>query len=479
MRANTRARCGEDENLRHWSMRVVSGLPGGIVASDSIARWVLGAMAGLCLIFAGAPVDLWAATISSDTFEADGVTVSVIIVEGELLSGDELVFAEHAIRLREAIVWLASPGGNLNAGIEIGKSIRLRGYKTVAMDAQSCASACALAWLGGVGRIMGEDGAVGFHAAWVQEGMDARADSVGNALVGAYLNGLGMTQNAIAYMTQAEPDGMTWLSFEDARALGIDVAALDPPKDGQGTMEQPSRGTPPTDDWAAYGEWIQIYSRAAINEAIQLGIAYRREFPATFVFRYENGWYVVALGPYPPGAARRERDALARTGRIPNDSLVTDGGRFMELLWGDTPRGGIAMKDTGAQRALAAAEAFFDATSGTRSVALAYLDRVYPAWVDYYGRRTARVDVLEEKRTFIDRWPVRRYVLREGAGVACRSNGECVVEGLVDWSNRSVPRKATSTGVARFTLLFRPQGQTLMLAGETSAVLSRDVRERR
>ena len=47
-----------------------------------------------------------------------------------------------------------SDGGNLLAGIEIGKTIRLKSFATAVLDGLRCASACAFAWLGGSPRFM-------------------------------------------------------------------------------------------------------------------------------------------------------------------------------------------------------------------------------------------------------------------------------------------------------------------------------------
>jgi len=52
---------------------------------------------------------------------------------------------------------------------------------------------------------------------------------MGNAMVGAYLNSLGLPSRAIGYMTIAAPDSMQWLTAADAEKLGIDVILLDEP----------------------------------------------------------------------------------------------------------------------------------------------------------------------------------------------------------------------------------------------------------
>jgi hypothetical protein len=335
-----------------------------------------------------------AAQITAKTSTVSGEKVNLILVEDEFELGDEQKFAKAAEKLSEAIVLMASPGGNLNAGIEIGKAIRRKGYSTAVPKGFSCASACAIAWLGGRVRMMGEGSTVGFHAAYRETGRRTPvADSVGNALVGAYLNELGLSATAIAYITEPDPTDIRWLTFSDAAKIGITVerlaaddddamsgerpsrstntssatssdddepalpgAAIGGPAsrggvrsgdDGPGGPDEPSgkgEGAPasrssdaadlvPSHDWAGDGEWIQLYSRSTGIDAIKLARTMRPDFPNLSVFAYDNGWYVVALGPYRPGAAAAMRDRLKADGRIPQDSLVNSGRRFAERIW--------------------------------------------------------------------------------------------------------------------------------------------------
>jgi hypothetical protein len=154
--------------------------------------------------------------------------IDLIVIEGELQAGDEAKFINEAVTLGQAVVAFHSPGGDLRAGIEIGKAIRLKGFSTVVADSASCASACALAWLGGTTRLMGDRARVGFHAAYTEVGSQKHTTSIGNALVGAYLNQLGLPERAVIYITRASPDQITWLSVKDAQSVGISVVSLEP-----------------------------------------------------------------------------------------------------------------------------------------------------------------------------------------------------------------------------------------------------------
>jgi hypothetical protein len=163
--------------------------------------------------------------------------LSIVIVKGELVYEDIEQFRTKTSMLPKAFVLFGSDGGNLAAGIEIGTTIRLKGYFSLVPDGVRCASACASAWLGGNKRFMGKTALIGFHAASAQKDGITSETSVGNALVGAYLNRIGLPDRAVVYITAAAPDEITWLKMSDAAQLGIDVELFTPPE----SAEQSSR----------------------------------------------------------------------------------------------------------------------------------------------------------------------------------------------------------------------------------------------
>ena len=122
-----------------------------------------------------APLAAKPATLSISHSEA-GDRVSV---EGKLELADGPAFAKLADGLNQAVISLNSPGGNLVAGLAIGRLVRLRGFATAVPDRALCASACALAWLGGKTRYLGPHSALGFHGAAVMSRGQAVESSVG------------------------------------------------------------------------------------------------------------------------------------------------------------------------------------------------------------------------------------------------------------------------------------------------------------
>lgn len=160
-----------------------------------------------------------AATVTSERVNG----LLVIHIDGRVEMGDADRFKSAVAEARAATVVLASPGGILSEGLQIGEMIRERGFGTVVKEGEACASACGFIWLGGTRKSVEKDGRVGFHAVYLgTEGNPVSSD--GNALAGAYMARLGYTDLAIIYATEAPPSDIRWLTPKDAKFLEIDVA---------------------------------------------------------------------------------------------------------------------------------------------------------------------------------------------------------------------------------------------------------------
>ncbi len=151
----------------------------------------------------------------------------IILVTGEIDRDTERKFRALALETDDATVILSGPGGLIRPAMEIGRIIRIKGYTTAVLDS-GCVSSCALIWLAGQVRMTMPKARVGFHSAYIEheDGKKVTA-SVGNALVGAYLNSLGMNEGVIEFVTTAPPDSIRWLSKQQADQLGLFVTLLD------------------------------------------------------------------------------------------------------------------------------------------------------------------------------------------------------------------------------------------------------------
>ena len=153
-----------------------------------------------------------------------------IVVSGTLKPGDDEVFSKRLMQFPKGIVVFQGDGGDLQAAIKIGTAIRLKNYATLVPTDSNCASACAVAWLGGAPRLMEDGSQIGFHAAYALKNGQTTEAGVPNALLGAYLGKIGLPDRAVVYITEAPPTGMKWLSSTDAEKMGIDVRTIAGPK---------------------------------------------------------------------------------------------------------------------------------------------------------------------------------------------------------------------------------------------------------
>lgn len=252
-------------------------------------------------------------------------------VHGPFEPGDGERFVRTAVA-DKAVVVLESPGGNLLAGIGMGEHIRMKGYASAVPAGAICASACALAWLGGVKRFGTETSKIGFHAAATGGG---DITSSGNALIGAYLNKIGVGYRAVHYITSPQPADMTWLSYSKARDLGIDIVALDDKKRSSptglgGAPDDAPRGAPPS----AQGKASQDIRLTCVPLAREG----KDPVAAINVSRVDNYWRVVHIAAsgaqYDRGAQyaiSREPGALTWTGQHKRKSDTTIRGEISKI----------------------------------------------------------------------------------------------------------------------------------------------------
>jgi hypothetical protein len=168
---------------------------------------------------------------------------AIVGIKGELDFSDREDFLSKIAAYPRGLVLLNSPGGNAYAGIAIGRAIRMKGYSTYIPGGAMCASACASIWIGGRKRLMGSKALVGFHASYLVKNGAAVESGSGNAVFGAYLSEIGIPENTIAYLTDAAPNSMNWLTVADVNKLGIDAEEYDYPE-GEPAPSQPPAQAP-------------------------------------------------------------------------------------------------------------------------------------------------------------------------------------------------------------------------------------------
>lgn len=150
----------------------------------------------------------------------------VVRIEGDLAHDDAAVFADAVAGTERALVSLHSSGGSVRAALAIGRAIHARGDATFVANGDTCLSACGLIWLAGATRLYSVGADVGFHAAYATESGAKVERGAPNALIGAYLAGLGHSERLVWEATRAAPDDMVALSprfFADTGVLATQL----------------------------------------------------------------------------------------------------------------------------------------------------------------------------------------------------------------------------------------------------------------
>lgn len=168
----------------------------------------------------------------------DPKQVPVILIRGEIVRGDAAEFDRQVKGVQRGLVVLSSPGGAIDEAFQIGAAINIQGLATMVVD--ECASACGLLWLSGVRRYFNKGARIGFHAAYVMRDGKPSETGMGNAEIGSYLTHLGLSREAIRFIASAPPEGMRWLTQEDARRLKISFIAGTPVTDPSSRVQRPS-----------------------------------------------------------------------------------------------------------------------------------------------------------------------------------------------------------------------------------------------
>ena len=147
---------------------------------------------------------------------------SLVTIEGDLAANDGEEFKNKVKSLSGVTVIFNSDGGDLAAGMHIGRTIRRRQFETWIPNDFRCASACALAWLASARRLIGRSAVLGFQAS-AKSSNEPGADHVA---IGQYLADLGFSPDTIARVSKF-PDAMTWMNAKEAERWGIRLVVLD------------------------------------------------------------------------------------------------------------------------------------------------------------------------------------------------------------------------------------------------------------
>ncbi|WP_287013111.1 hypothetical protein [Actibacterium sp.] len=148
----------------------------------------------------------------------------VVQAEGVIESGDhgkliKALAATSELPHGYKVVLLDSPGGSVDAALEMSKILDSRPAHTVIPSGASCASACAsILFIAGEYRTIETGGRLGQHSC----ATGGIPDEECNELLAQHAVAHGVSHGSVkAFVTYTAPEDMTWMTREDADCWGI------------------------------------------------------------------------------------------------------------------------------------------------------------------------------------------------------------------------------------------------------------------
>jgi hypothetical protein len=163
------------------------------------------------------------------TFKSIGLMFGVL-AEGDITADTPKVFEQFLKQDVSVmrIIQFNSGGGDLGAGLDLGRAIRRAGWSTgVAIPSQigsasagECDSACTFAYLGGVTRSMAPGSKYGVHRFWKDDGKidDQDVQVIAGQLV-AYIHEMGVSADMYTLMTQAGKGDQQFVQYLDVPTM--------------------------------------------------------------------------------------------------------------------------------------------------------------------------------------------------------------------------------------------------------------------
>jgi hypothetical protein len=171
--------------------------------------------------------------------DTDSPVFNGVVARGVIEPGDAAKLQRYLAQLPRKLntgIYFSSPGGDLAEGIKLGRLLQAERVKTIVDGNAMCASACALAFLGGVDRSgkrwmsSSTTSRLGFHAFRNGDGTTMANTDETQAIVAAILN-YGRDVHApmdVFIRTFGTPAGnMYWFSNAELLHLGIRVWDVD------------------------------------------------------------------------------------------------------------------------------------------------------------------------------------------------------------------------------------------------------------
>lgn len=153
--------------------------------------------------------------------------------------------------------------------------------------------------------------------------------------------------------------------------------------------------------------------------------------------------------------------------------VIMQGGASAALAQGAArPNDGAGLRQT--RIAGEFARGYLKTWSARNNVALGASPGFYGQAIRFHGQDVSAPALLQEKRRFVQRWPVRNYRHRLSTmRVDCNASQICTIRSLFDYSAASPRRSASSHGTGRLRLDVDFRGARPVILSEDSRVIRR------
>ncbi|MEQ1956436.1 ATP-dependent Clp protease proteolytic subunit [Mesorhizobium yinganensis] len=191
-----------------------------------------------------------------------------LVMSGKVVPGDVFMLDAAARASCDARgycperIFLNSPGGNFDAGIELAEFIRRWGIHTVVGETDGCASICVAIFAAGSNKVAFPTSRIGVHSASF---VDAYTGQSGEALettvlIARYMKQLGTPDTVITKMILTPGDDITWLTANDWPGLEIIHAGYVAPEQPQTTATSVSMTCS-----GERGQYVVVWSAAGMQ----------------------------------------------------------------------------------------------------------------------------------------------------------------------------------------------------------------------
>ncbi|WP_413711670.1 SH3 domain-containing protein [Rhizobium sp. Rhizsp82] len=183
--------------------------------------------------------------MSYDVHQTDGGRKFVIISGDFDFSDDLSQFRDLATREHLFAVGFDSPGGNVAKAMELGRIVRGLNLSTVQTRKLECASACSLAFLGGISRFA-EPGSIGVHKSSFRDDSGVEVDDAVSAVqqttaeIIGYMSEMGVDPALLQLSLSYNSDDIRYLSGSEMAKYKVTTPNAAPLPSSDDVREAPA-----------------------------------------------------------------------------------------------------------------------------------------------------------------------------------------------------------------------------------------------